>query len=234
MKSSTDGLKTDLKAVLLDFAGTLDSDGIAWKERFYPIYRRNGVRWSGREFEKRFFAADDFLTDLRLDRVSYLDTIRLQVALVLREGGRYDRKTADRIAGGFYRESLRNIRAKIPLLKKLSRRYRLGLVSNYYGNLETCLAGTGILRYFGVVADSNCVGCVKPDPRLFRFALKKLKASPAQAVFVGDSVKRDMRGALGLGMRHIWIKGKHPQWDASCCPEDPVIGSLPELEKLLL
>jgi hypothetical protein len=88
-------LKTDLKAILFDFAGTLDSDGIAWKERFYPIYRAHGFRWGMAQFERYFFASDDFLTDLGLTQVGYLDTVRIQVGLVLREAGCYTEAKAE-------------------------------------------------------------------------------------------------------------------------------------------
>ncbi len=32
------------KAILFDFGGTIDADGVAWKERFYPLYLAEHLR----------------------------------------------------------------------------------------------------------------------------------------------------------------------------------------------
>jgi FMN phosphatase YigB (HAD superfamily) len=57
---------------------------------------------------------------------------------------------------------------------------------------------------------------------------------PEEAVFVGDNPGRDMEGAKGVGMPHIWLAGEDPERAKPCCPGDPVIRSLDALEWLLL
>ena len=32
-----------IETLLFDFGGTLDADGVAWKERFYALYRAEGL-----------------------------------------------------------------------------------------------------------------------------------------------------------------------------------------------
>ena len=75
-----------LKAILFDFGGTLDSDGIPWKERFYPLYLQEGVDWDFPSFERFFFTSDDSLTEEGLDRVDYETMLFEQVSRVLRAG----------------------------------------------------------------------------------------------------------------------------------------------------
>ena len=75
-----------LKAILFDFGGTLDCDGIPWKERFYPLYRDAGIDWDLSSFERFFYASDDSLTAEKLDAVGYEATILEQVNRVLRNG----------------------------------------------------------------------------------------------------------------------------------------------------
>ena len=110
----------------------------------------------------------------------------------------------------------------------------LGIVSNFYGNLPSICRETGLSDYFKVVIDSGRVGFQKPDANIFLAALNELGTSPDRSVFVGDSMKRDMRGAKELGMRHIWVVGKNYRNDPPCCPGDLVVSSVMELEKILL
>jgi len=92
-----------------------------------------------------------------------------------------------------------------PVLEALAERYRLGIVSNFYGNLEGVCETAGLASLFGVMADSERLGAEKPDPAIFRAALSALDASPETAVMVGDSLRRDGEGARRLSMRFIWI-----------------------------
>jgi FMN phosphatase YigB (HAD superfamily) len=57
---------------------------------------------------------------------------------------------------------------------------------------------------------------------------------PDEAVFVGDNPGRDMEGAKGVGMPHIWLAGKDPERAKPCCPGDLVIESLDAIGPMLL
>ena len=52
---------------------------------------------------------------------------------------------------------------------------------------------------------SYCAGVAKPDPTLFRAALNALDVAPAATIMVGDSLEKDVRPALALGMHAIWV-----------------------------
>jgi FMN phosphatase YigB (HAD superfamily) len=52
-------------------------------------------------------------------------------------------------------------------------------------------------------------------------------------VFVGDSLARDMIGARGVGMPHVWLAPGSARDSHPCCPDDAVIHRLTELEELL-
>ena len=119
------------------------------------------------------------------------------------------------------------------MLARLSARYHLGIVSNFYGNLPAVCANLQIRSFFRVIVDSTQVGISKPDPRIFLRAVEELGVPLADAVFVGDSPARDMAGARGVGMRHIWVAGEALQHAEPCCPGDRVVRSLEEVEALL-
>lgn len=58
---------------------------------------------------------------------------------------------------------------------------------------------------FDSVTTSGEAGCLKPAEGIFRLALKKAGVEPEDAVMVGDSLERDVDGALAVGMRAVLI-----------------------------
>ena len=48
-----------IETLLFDFGGTLDADGVAWKERFHALYRADGLDVTSDAFARAFYAADD-------------------------------------------------------------------------------------------------------------------------------------------------------------------------------
>ena len=221
-------------AVLFDFGGTLDADGVAWKERFYRLYRHEGAVVPPERFDPLFYAADDALTGSVSATLSFRDTVRDLVEGVTAALGLDDPALAGRITTKFLADALERLRHNARLLATLSRRYRLGVVSNFYGNLARVCEDAGIRPFFTTVVDSARSGYVKPDPRIFYHAVEELKTDPSRAVFVGDSLRRDMGGARAVGMPHVWLTPAPSRGQRPCCPEDTVIHRLDELEELLL
>lgn len=209
-------------ALLFDFGGTLDADGVAWKDRFRSMAGYSG---SLEAFDRAFYAADDALVGTVPRDLSFRGTVELLSEKLVRELG-LDAQRGQRIADIFFHTSLAKAEASRQILGRLAQRFRLGIVSNFYGNLEQVCADTGIARHVQVTVDSAVVGFEKPDPRIFQAALSALDVKPEAAVFVGDSLPRDMQGARGLGMPHVYVA---PEGAKACCPEDRVVGSVAEL-----
>jgi len=221
-------------AVLFDFGGTLDADGVPWKERFYRLFQEEGAPVARERFDPLFYGADDALTGSVPPTLSFRETVRGLAAGVTEALGLRDPALADRVANRFLAEAVERLRHNAALLRALSGRYRLGIVSNFYGNLATVCEDVGIRSFFSVVVDSARAGYAKPDPRIFRRAVEELAIDSSHALFVGDSLPRDMAGARAVGMPHIWLTAATPRSETPCCPGDSVIHSLDELEELLL
>jgi len=80
---------------------------------------------------------------------------------------------------------------------------KLGLVSNTFvpGFVhDRHLAAAGLLEFFPVRVYSCETRFRKPHRRIFELALSALKTDPRDALFVGDRVKTDIRGAVRAGM----------------------------------
>ncbi|HEY1434269.1 MAG TPA: HAD family hydrolase, partial [Thermoanaerobaculia bacterium] len=185
------------EAILFDFGGTLDADGVAWKERFLALVRAHAPELAGEGFDRAFYAADDALVGAVPTDLPFRETVERLAAGLARELGAPP-ELAARVASGFLADAHERLAGSAALLERLARRYRLGIVSNFYGNLGAVCAATGIARHVGAAIDSTAVGFEKPDPRIFEAALNALATSADKAVFVGDSLPRDMAGARGL------------------------------------
>jgi len=223
-----------MSVILLDFGGTLDADGLPWKERVARLYREEGVVVTPERFDPAFYAADDALVGAVPPTLSFRETVFRLVAGVTHGLGLHDETLVGRITTRFLASALETLRGNTSLLAALSRRYRLGIVSNFYGNLAAVCDECGMRGFFSVIIDSAQVGCRKPDPRIFHMAVAALGVRPADAVFVGDSLSRDMAGARAVGMPHVWLVGETSRHAQPCCPGDPVVRSLKSLEGLLL
>ena len=218
-------------ALLFDFGGTLDADGLAWKERFRQLYRSFGVDPGDEVFDPVFYGADDALLGALPPGCGLGKTVERLADGVSAGLGVSDPGVTARVAQGFLDASLARLAASARLLARLRGRYRLGLVSNFYGNLDAVCVEAGIAEHFEVIVDSTRVGFTKPDARIFRHATDALGVDPTRATFVGDSPTRDMAGARGAGMPHVWLTGlASPK---PCCPGDRVIPTLADLERVL-
>lgn len=107
-----------------------------------------------------------------------------------------------------------------------TRDLKLGLVSNALDPpwlLHRDLEQLGVADRLDVAVFSSEVGLRKPHPAIFRAALDCLGVEPRQALFVGDALFQDIRGAGELGMttvQALWFRaddnpdGAEPDYQA--------------------
>ncbi|HKW42091.1 MAG TPA: HAD family hydrolase [Gemmatimonadales bacterium] len=190
--------------MLFDFGGTLDADGVHWSPRFYDAYRAAGGALDFTAFDPIFQVSDDAvacLPDIR--RLAFHAAIEALARLLVSRLP--DRVDAGEIAERVHGEAVAVVGRNRPVLERLRRRFRLGVVSNFTGNLQPCLEELGLARLFVTLSDSTLVGWTKPDARIFTHTLARLDV-PAQAAWmVGDNFDADIRGAANVGMRTCWI-----------------------------
>jgi putative hydrolase of the HAD superfamily len=104
------------------------------------------------------------------------------------------------------------------LLESLRERgLKLGLVSNAFDPgwlLHRDLERMGIADRLDFAVFSSEVGKRKPHPEIFERALGALDVEPTRALFVGDRLYEDVRGAAELGMttvQALWFRAdEHP------------------------
>ena len=81
-------------------------------------------------------------------------------------------------------------------------------------------------------------GLMKPDPAFFQHALRALELRAEDAVMVGDTYKNDIRPAIELGMRTVWVLHRPEKEKADLIavmngaapPPDLTLSSIADLE----
>jgi HAD superfamily hydrolase (TIGR01549 family) len=220
-------------AVVFDFGGTLDADGLRWSERVHAAYRAVGGRQELGEFDRTYRESDRALERWpgirRLGFRAMIDTQAQLLQRMLPDGAELDFHT---IADRFHGDAVRTVERNTRVLSQLSGRYRLGIISNFTGNLTCCLAELGLTHYFHTVTDSAVFGASKPDPEIFRATLAALDVEPAATWFVGDNLDADIRPARTLGLSTCWITDPARATPDDCTPTAR-IASLTELPEVV-
>lgn len=223
----------ELDAILFDYGGTLDGPASHWLDRFVALYERAGTPLPIERLKPAFYTADDAAyADPAVAEMALAELMAFHVGVQHRRLGLHDAALRHQLIDLFVADTTAALADSRTVLERLAGRYRLGVVSNFYGNVERILADAGFAPLLTVVADSNRVGAMKPDGRIFEYALAALGTAPARTLHVGDSHERDVRAARTLGMRTAWLVSGSSQITAD--PHaDFVVHSLAELEERL-
>lgn len=115
------------------------------------------------------------------------------------------------------------VRRVVRLLSEAS--YHLAALSNRDGDLRPLLVDHGLDAYFTFTLSGGQAGVYKPDPEIFRIALRTLGVAPVATLVIGDSYDADILGAQKAGITAVLLDplGIFPQ--ARC----RIIKSLDEL-----
>jgi putative hydrolase of the HAD superfamily len=241
-----------MRAILFDFGGTLDFPK-HWLDRFVEHYRAAGILIKRTELEPAFSLAthEAYGRTEMLRHYSLSQLVGLLVELQFVYLGIEDSSAPpDLLARLPARCRLAELKAQIrdsfvtqsevgfgisrPVLISLASRFKLGVVSNFYGNLERVIADAGLAGAITVTTDSGRLGFHKPDPRIFSTSLAQLDVPPHEAAMVGDSIRKDCAPARAMGLRTIWLRHRESKGQDGV-PSDSVdftIDSLEELDQL--
>jgi putative hydrolase of the HAD superfamily len=101
-----------------------------------------------------------------------------------------------------------HVRGSVDGLRRLATLgVKLGIISNSDGTVEEqlrrgeiCQVGDGLGVPVLAIIDSGVVGVSKPAAEIFRHALQPIGVDPPRALYVGDTVRYDVRGARAAGL----------------------------------
>lgn len=94
----------------------------------------------------------------------------------------------------------------IAVLQQLRSHYQLAMITNTsQATFEHLRELYPIDTLFDLVVTSYETGLMKPDSRVFQYALKTLQLPAERAVMVGDSLEADYNGAQAAGLRVVLL-----------------------------
>lgn len=116
------------------------------------------------------------------------------------------------------------------LVRLRERELVLVVLSNWDTSLPDVLDELGLLQMVDGVLTSAEVGHPKPAPAIFGAALELAGISAGEALHVGDSAQRDVRGALGAGITAVLLcRGQGASSKSGAVPEISSLAALPAL-----
>ncbi|MGP1515643.1 MAG: HAD family hydrolase [Bacteroidales bacterium] len=208
-------MKDKEKAVIFDYGATLDTNGVHWYHIFAKEHQKYNPFLVDEQLREAYIYGERqiALTHSIDSMHNFLDTLVIKIDLqfdhlynsgLIKKEYRYTQEIAN-YCYQFAKEHTQRVR---PLLEKLNGEYKIGLVSNFYGNLDEVLKDFSLWECFDDVVESAVVGISKPDKRLWLYALERLQTKPEDSIVIGDSYKKDIIPTKQLGCSTIWLKGK--------------------------
>jgi len=174
----------------------------------------------------RFEGDTPELTALR----NWATRYRIEVfAAALAEQEQPDADLAEKLSAHFSAERRRLQRLMpdaVETLVRLKTSYKIALLTNGAPDLQReKIAASGLGAHFDAIAVSGERGVGKPKPEIFQMLLADLGVSADRAVMVGNSLERDIAGALNAKLAAaIWIQVSGAEEMADAIPHHTIRG----------
>lgn len=221
-----------IKGILIDFGGTIDSDGIHWFDAFKEAYDMvadipRDLLWDAYVHTERTLGRNPIIGP----DYTFCKTLQTKIALqteYLQSNG-VTVTAQDTILDTCYNKVVKHISSvSKPVLERIQ--LPMVLVTNFYGNMHTVLKEFGLDYLFKDVIESAVVGVRKPDPAIFRLGVEALGLDSTETVMIGDSPDKDIIPAKSIGCNTAWLRGKG--WSGMECTPDRIISSIFEIQNL--
>jgi 2-haloalkanoic acid dehalogenase type II len=116
-----------------------------------------------------------------------------------------------------------------PALEALRESFVLVAVTNGNANLKM----VGIDDLFHDVVTARTAGAAKPAQKIFDAAVQAGGAAPEQTLHVGDHPEFDVDGAIGAGLRAVWVNRSGKPWPRDLRKPHAIVSHVGQLQGLL-
>ena len=118
------------------------------------------------------------------------------------------------------------------VLFKLSLYYNLHIITNGFKEVQFIkLKNSNIYNFFDNIVVSEDIGFLKPNQKIFSYALEICNAKKHESLMIGDDIISDIQGARDFGIDQVFYNYKFLNQDFQATH---VISNLVELESLLI
>ncbi len=212
-------IRTDkIEGIIFDYGGTIDTNSIHWAEVLWQKYELHQIPVDKHSFREAFVYGERTLGKYPYIRPEYnfLDVLRIKLELQMKFLSGQGKLTKDKsvlnhyanlIADSAYQHVSDVLKITRPIIADLSKRYKLVLVSNFYGNIETILKDFNLFDYFSSIIESTVVGIRKPNPAIYQLGVDAIGFPASNVLVIGDSFTKDVIPAKSIGCQVVWLKG---------------------------
>ena len=208
-----------MQALIFDYGGTLDTDGRHWAHVLWEGYCEAQVPVTNVQFREAYVYGERALAKapIVLPEDTFRDVLEKKVAqqFAFLQAERIWEDTPDAraeklktVVAYCHDYALHHVTQARAVLSQLRPKYRMVLVSNFYGNIEAILRDFELATYFDAVIESAVVGVRKPDPEIYRLGVKATGCAATDVTVIGDSYDKDIVPATTVGCRTIWLRGE--------------------------
>ncbi|MEE0804136.1 MAG: HAD family hydrolase [Prevotellamassilia sp.] len=208
-----------MQALIFDYGGTLDTDGRHWAHVLWEGYCEAGVPVTNAQFREAYVYGERALAKapIVLPEDTFRDVLEkkvrqqfafLQAEHIWNDAPDVCSEKLNTVVNYCHDYALRHIAKAREVLAVLRPKYRMVLVSNFYGNIEAILRDFRLSPYFDAVIESAVVGVRKPDPEIYRLGVKATGCEAKDVTVIGDSYSKDIVPANAIGCRTIWLRGE--------------------------
>ena len=199
-----------IRAILFDAAGTLFFLTKTVGDHYAYVGRQVGLDLNAQELGRAFHTAWQQMPPRPAingprendDKGWWRDLVGCVFDQVAPSIGELDRDNFFEVAYEHFAEpGIWELYPEVPeVLKQLRKRFQLAVISNFDGRLRFVLQHLGIAKDFAHVFVSSELGADKPDPEIFRRALKLMHLNAVDVLHVGDDIERDWKAAAAAGL----------------------------------
>ncbi|MGC1323230.1 MAG: HAD-IA family hydrolase [Candidatus Udaeobacter sp.] len=199
-----------IKAILFDAAGTLFFLTKTVGDHYAYVGREVGLDLDAQELDRAFHTAWQEMPRRSAiegprendDKEWWRELIGHVFDKVAPSLSEFDRDNFFEVAYEHFAEAgVWELYPEVPeVLEQLRPRFQLAVVSNFDGRLRFILQHLGISNHFSNIFISSELGADKPDPEIFRRALKIMHLDANEVLHVGDDPERDWKAAKEAGL----------------------------------
>lgn len=235
----------NIKAIIFDYGGTLDTGARHWANVLWEGFCQASVPVSETQFREAYVFAERALAKAPIIcpednfHTLLLKKTNIETEELVRQKywspSETERLAAVKTISDYcYNYAVKTLDTSRKVLEQLKKQYKLVLVSNFYGNIETILKDFN-LEYFEDVIESAVVGVRKPDPEIYRMGVRATGFPAEEVAVVGDSYGKDIVPAKLVGCKAIWMKGESwaPENTDETLP-DAIIENIAQVADLLI
>ncbi len=207
-------LNSSIKAVFFDLYGTLlvfndfDEANDKWTNAFYDLAGKpNNISFE----EVQIICKDILESHVEKDSSKGFTTYETKIYNSFEQKNIFlERDQLRNIADvtvGIWQKNVALAEDTKSVLSKLKKTKKLALITNFdhSPHIYKVLTETGLENYFDLILISDETCSKKPDPAIFKSALKYFSLKPEQAVYIGDNVYDDIKGAFNSAIEPILI-----------------------------